>query len=150
MLEHLAGHAGTSPIVSQTVLTLLFVVLGLSIVAFAFGRMKSAENLKLHRVIMSSAIILLLIPIFLVMLPTTYTFYTDPDVEYFSPISILTSIHGIVGLPVVVLGLTFLTNDLPGNVKKWMQRTSALLVLSVGLGVLLFLTMLDIISFGGM
>ncbi len=148
IMEYLAEHAGTSAIVSQTVLTVLLVVLGLSIIAFAFGKLKSPDNLKLHRAIMSAAIILLFIPILLVMLPTTYAFYTDPDVVYFSSISLLTVIHGIVGLPVVVIGLIFLTNDLPSNVKMWMQRTSALLVLSVGLGVLLFLAMLDLISFG--
>ena len=142
------GHAGVSPIVSQTTLTLLLVVLGLSIVAFSLGLVRSAESLRMHRFIMSAAVVLFLIPVFLVMLPATYGFYTDPDVALYSPLSIMTVIHGLVGLPVVVLGLVFLSNDLPGDVKRWMRRTSLLMLAAIGLGVLLFLTMLGLVGFG--
>lgn len=142
------GHAGVSPIVSQTALTILLMVLGISIIAFAFGRAKNPENLRLHRVIMSAAILILLVPVFLVMLPATFTFYTDPDIQLFSPLSIITAIHGVVGFPVVLLGLVFVANDLPKNLRAWMQRTSILMVASVGIGILLYLVMLDVITFG--
>jgi hypothetical protein len=123
------------------------IALGLSVVAFAFGRVKEPKFLLVHRLIMSSAVILVLIPVFTVMLPATLNFYTDTDVELLSSLSIMTVLHGVVGFPVVVLGLVFLSTDLPRVVRKWMRRTAILLVLEVGIGVLLFLQMLDLISF---
>jgi hypothetical protein len=126
----------------------MMIVLGVSVIAFGFGRVKNAEFLRLHRWVMSMAVILMLGPILFVMLPATFTFYTDPDVLLFSSMSIITVIHGAVGLPTVVLGLVFLTNDVPKAVKPWMRRTATLTILSLGLGLLLFLTMMDLISFG--
>lgn len=143
-------HAGVSPIVSQTSLTLIMVALGLSLMGFIFGRLKGIEFLKAHRWVMTVSILVILIPIFFVMLPATFVFYTDSDVELASATSILTIIHGALGLPFTVLGLTYVFNDLPNDVRKWMRRISYLLILTIFFGLVLFLQMLDLISFSGM
>jgi len=143
-------HAGISPIVSQTSLTIILVALGLSLTGFIFGRLKGVEFLRAHRWLMTLSIILILVPVFFVMLPATFTFYTDSDVELASATSIITLIHGIIGLPFVVLGLTFTFNDLPNDTRNWMRRAFILLVITVAIGLVLFLQMLDLISFTGM
>lgn len=122
----------------------------MSLIGLILGRLKGVEFLKAHRWVMAVSILIILIPIFFVMLPATFVFYTDSDVELASATSILTIIHGALGLPFVVLGLTYVFNDMPKEVRKWMRRTSYLLMLTIFFGLILFLQMLDLISFSGM
>jgi hypothetical protein len=146
-IKHLIAHAGVSPILSQTSLMLVMIALALSLVGVVYGRIKGAELLRLHRWTMTMAVAILLVPVAFVMLPATFRFYTDPDVEIGSALSLLTIVHGALGFPMVVMGLMFALNDLPRNVRAWMRRTTWLLMAAFVVGLILFLTMLDIISF---
>jgi hypothetical protein len=114
------GHAGVNPIVSQTSLLFLTVVIGISFVGLVHGRIKG-EQLRAHRWIMTSATLILLIPVFLVMLPATLVFYTDPDVELFSAMFTTTVFHAVLGFPALVLMLVFVSNDLPTRTRHWMR-----------------------------
>jgi hypothetical protein len=81
-------HAGTSPVVSQTVLTLMLVVLGIVLVGIGFVYLvKTKESLLEHRWMLSGSIALTAGAILLVILPTFFRFYLDPDVQVFSGLS---------------------------------------------------------------
>ncbi len=139
-------HAGTSPIVSQTVLTLMLVVLGVVLVGIGFGYLvKTKESLLEHRWMLSGSIALTVGAIFLVMLPTLFRFYLDPDVQVFSGLSITTLIHGLVGAPAITTAVFYALGKLPKNVKKWMLWTAVLWVASIALGVFLFLQMMGLL-----
>lgn len=142
----IALHAGTSPIVSQTVLTLMLVVLGIVLVGIGFGYLeKTKTNLLQHRWILSISAGLALAAIALVMLPTTFRFYTDPDVDFYSMMSFTTAIHGIIGIPAIATGLIYAVGRLPRKVRTWMRITALLWIASIILGVYMFLQMMEIV-----
>lgn len=142
----IALHAGTSPVVSQTILTLMFVVFGIVFIGIGFGYLaKTKESLLQHRWVQTAAIALAGASIVLVMLPTAFRYYIDPDIEFLSSLSITTIIHGIVGVPAIVTGVIYALGDLPENVKKWMRVTAVLWIASIGLGTYLFLQMMEIV-----
>ena len=139
-------HAGTNPIVSQTTLTLMFVVLGVVLVGMGYGYLiKSKENLKLHRWMLTTAVGLTLVAIFLVMFPTLIRYYGDPDVEFYTSLSFVTILHGIVGAPAIITATYYVFGIVPKNSKKWMRWTAALWVASIGLGTFMFLQMLGLL-----
>jgi uncharacterized membrane protein YozB (DUF420 family) len=139
-------HAGTPVELSQATLMLMFVVLGLLLNGIGFGRIvKTKESLLYHRWILSAAVVLTLLAVFLVMLPSAFRFYIDPDVMFFSNVSITTVIHGIVGIPAVATAVIYAFGDLPKKIRKWMRLTAILWIADIGLGVVLFLQMLELI-----
>ena len=144
----IALHAGIPLVISQTTLTLMFVVLGIIVIGIGFGMFaKSRESLLQHRWSMTIAVALTLTAIFLVMLPGAYNFYIDPDLQLFSVLSILTIIHGVLGVPTITLGLIYTFGDLPKRTKKWMRWVAFFWAISLILGVLMFLAMQDLLPF---
>lgn len=142
----IAFHAGTPPVVSQTVLTLMLVVIGIVLVGIGFGfMMKNKEGLLQHRWVLSISLALTLGAVFLVMLPTVTRYYIDPDVEVFSSLSIATIIHGIIGVPPIMSAVIYAFGDMPTNVKKWMRITASFWVASTLTGIVLFLIMMEIV-----
>ena len=147
LLNVITLHAGTPVVVSQTTLTLMFVVLGIVLIGIGFGRFsKSKESLIQHRWSMTVALILTVASVSLVMLPSAFTFYTDTDLEFFSPLSILTLIHGVVGVPAITLALIYAFGDLPQKIKRWMRWAAIFWIASLTLGVIVFLEMLGLLS----
>ncbi len=139
-------HGGTSPVVSQTVLTLMFVVLGVILVGIGFGyASKSKESIMQHRWTLTTALILTLFPLLFVMVPTMYRFYVDPDVMVFSSISLTQIVHTAVAVPALASAIMFATGRLPASVKKSMRWAAVFWVASLVLGVLLFLQMMDLV-----
>ena len=139
-------HAGTPVVISQATLTLMFVVLVILLIGIGFGLLtKSKENLQQHRWSMSVAIALASAAIFLVMVPSAFNFYIDPDVEFFSSLSIMTIIHGVIGVPAIVMGLIYAFGDLPKKVKSWMRWAAAFWIVSFALGVIVFLEMMGLL-----
>lgn len=146
-----ALHAGTPIVVSQTSLTIVLVALGVVLIGVGFGlAARNKESLLQHRWTMTSALVLALMTVIGVMLPTTYVFYTDPDLMFFSSISIVTLIHGIIAVPTIVLSLLYAMGDVPQKTKRWMRITAILWVVTVLLGVVEFLVMQDLLVFPGM
>ena len=83
--------------------------------------------------------------IFLVMVPSAFKFYIDPDVEFFSTLSVLTIIHGVIGVPAIVMGVIYAFGDLPQKTRLWMRWAAALWVFSLILGVVVFLEMMGLL-----
>ena len=121
-------------------ITLMFVALGMAFMGIGYARLKTPEFLKLHRWMMSGAIILSLISIFFVMFPSLYIYYTG-GYSVTSGFSILQIIHSVEGFPVVLLTLMYLFNDLPKPTKIWMRTTAILWFISIALGVAIYYTM---------
>jgi uncharacterized membrane protein YozB (DUF420 family) len=141
-------HGGTSPVLSQTVVTLMFVVLGVILIGIGFGYTssgKSKEALLQHRWTLTTALILTIIPVLLVMVPTMYRFYVDPDVMVFSSMSITQIIHTAFSVPALATAIMYASGRLPVNLKKSMRWAAVFWVASIVLGVLLFLQMMDLI-----
>lgn len=146
----IALHAGIPLVISQTSLTMMFVVLGIIALGVGYGLLtKTKDGLRQHRYSMTVATALALTVILLVMLPAAYNFYIDPDLEFFSQLSILTIFHGVLGAPAVVLGLTYAFGDLPKKTRKWMRWAIVFWAISLVLGVLLFLDMQNLLTFSG-
>jgi uncharacterized membrane protein YozB (DUF420 family) len=133
-------------VVSQITLALMFVALGIALSGIGYGfLLKTKERLLQHRWQMTIAIGLVLAAIFLVMFPSLYAFYSDPDLEVFSSLSIMTMIHAIVGGPTITIAIIYAFGDLPQKVKIWMRRAAVLWIASLILGTVLFLQMLDVL-----
>jgi uncharacterized membrane protein YozB (DUF420 family) len=130
-----------SPLLQQESLTLVFVSLGLGIIGMGFGRIKNKDSFQLHRWIMTGAIALNLIAIFVVMFPSLYIFYSNPSNSMISSFSILQIVHMIVGFPATVLALLFAFKDLPQPTNKWMRVTAILWLTSIALGAIVYFTM---------
>jgi hypothetical protein len=139
-------HAGTSSMVSETVMMVMFAVLGIMVVGFAIiFASKNKESLLRHRWILTAAVIIAAIPVVVVMLPTMYRFYTDSDVMVFSATSTLQLIHGAISVPALATGIVYAFGKLPHNVKMGMRWAAGLWIASIILGVVLFLQMLNLI-----
>ncbi len=138
--------AGTPAVVSQTTLTLMFVVLGMILIGVGLAFVtKTKENLLQHRWVLSAAIALTLGAIFLVMVPAAFTFYIDPNAQFFSAISATTIIHGILGALAVTTAVIYAFGDLPQNVRKWMRISALLWIATLGLGVILFIQAMGLV-----
>ena len=138
-------HGGTPVAISQTVLTLMLVVLGIVAIGIGFGHLtKTKESLLQHRWTLTVAVALTLSAIFLVMLPSAFLYYIDPDVQFLSSLSITTIVHSALGAPAVVTALIYVFGDLPSQVKKWMRITAVLWVATLAIGVVMFLQMLEL------
>ena len=125
----------------QESLTMMFVALGLGIIGMAYGKIRTKDSLQFHRWIMTGAVLLNLISIFLVMLPSLYIFYIDPSANVASSFSILQIAHSVIGVPTTTMTLLFVFNDLPQPTQKWMQLTAFLWILSIALGAVVYYTM---------
>lgn len=124
----------------------MFVVLGIVLVGIGFGYLfKNKENLLLHRWMLSIAVVLAISVISVVMVPTFIRYYSDPDVEALSPISITTIIHTAIGIPAVITAAYYSFGKLPTNVKKWMRWTAVLWIAALIMGVIMFLQMMDLL-----
>jgi len=130
-----AGHTNVDVCSSRSMLN-----------GIGFGRVvKTKKSLLYHRWILSAAVMLTLLAVFMVMLPSAFRFYIDPDVMFFSNVSITTVIHGIVGVPAVATAVIYAFGDLPMKIRKWMRLTAILWIADIVLGVVLFLQVLELI-----
>ncbi len=122
----------------QESLTLMLVALGLAIIGIGYARLKTKESFLLHRWIMSGAVFLNLVSIFIVMFPSLFIYYINPSDNVSSPFSTLQISHMAIGFPAVILSVMYVFNDLPQPTKKWMQITAALWILSIVLGAVVY------------
>jgi uncharacterized membrane protein YozB (DUF420 family) len=132
--------AGPAIEVSQTTLTVMFVVLGIVLMGIGFGHIsKTKTNLLQHRWTLTTAVALSMGAIFLVMVPSFFVFYIAPDLQFLGMLSFTTLIHSVIGAIAVVTGLIYVFGDLPADTKKWMRITALLWIITLTLGVLRFL-----------
>ena len=143
----IALHAGTPPVVSQTVMSAMFVSLGIFLMGLGFGYLiKNKEGLLQHRWILSSAVALTLGAIFFGMLPSLIRYYGDTDVEFYSALSAVTILHVAVSAPAIIMATYYVFGILPKkDLKKYMRWTAALWIVSFIIGLFLFLQMFGLL-----
>jgi Ca2+/H+ antiporter len=146
-LRIIALHAGTPPVVSQTVMSIMLVSLGVLLVGIGFGYLtKSKENLLQHRWALSAAAALTLTAIIFGMLPSFVRYYIDPDVEFYSSLSAITIVHTIIAVPAIITAVSYVFGFLPKkNLRKWMRLSAALFIASFIIGLILFLQMFNLL-----
>lgn len=88
---------------------------------------------------------LTLLAAFLVMAPSAFKFYIDPAVNPLSVLFIMALIHAAVGAPALIMALIYAFGDLPQNIRSWMRTASALWIVAMAIGVLLFLHVLALV-----
>ncbi len=146
LLTFIVLHAGIPVVISQAILSLMFVVLGMMLIGISMSVItKTRDKLLQHRWVLSATIALTLGAVFLVMIPAAFTFYIDSDLKFFSGLSYTTLVHAILGVPAITTALIYAFGDLPQNVKKWMRITAVLWIATLGLGVLLFVQMMGLV-----
>jgi uncharacterized membrane protein YozB (DUF420 family) len=134
---------GTPPEASQMTLTIILVAFGVLLIGIGFPRIsKTKQSLLQHRWTLTIAVALTLVAVFLVMLPSAFTFLIDPNVNLLSTLSIITLIHAAIGVPAATMALIYVFGDMPVNVRMWMRITAALWVATMAVGIVLFLRML--------
>ena len=143
----IALHVGTPPVVSQTVMSVMFVSLGIFLIGVGFGYLaKSKENLLQHRWILSAAFAVTLGAVIFGMLPSLIRYYGDTDIEFFSTLSGVTILHAIIGAPAIILATYFAFGVLPKkNLKKWMRVAAVFWGASLIIGLVLFLQMFNLL-----
>lgn len=142
----IALHTGTPIVLSQATLTLMFVVFGMLLMGIGYGYLsKSKENLLQHRWSMTITVAFGLAAILLVMVPSAFSFYIDPDLKFFSPLSVMTLVHAVIGVPAVVMGVIYAFGDLPQKIKHWMRWAAVFWVISLIIGIIVFLQMMDLL-----
>ncbi len=126
----------------------MFVILGVLVIGVSYGLFaKTKERLFLHRWGMSVAVALSSVAILLVMMPSAFSYFIDPNLQFHSPLSILTIIHAVIGVPAVTLGLIYAFGDLPHRVRFWMRWAAVFWVASLVLGITIFMEMMGYLPF---
>jgi len=122
---------------------LLSIALVALLIGIRFGRARNANSIRKHRYIMTVTVTLRTAGLALVMLPTFYRYYSDPDIMLLSTLSLSTLIHASVGIPATILGVLFALNIIPKRVKTWMWLTAMLWIAAIIMGIVLFIQMLQ-------
>jgi hypothetical protein len=140
-------HAGTPPVISQTVMSIMLVVLGILLMGVGYGFLgKTKESLLQHRWTLSATVALTLGAVSLGMIPSFVRFYIDPDVQVFSALSATTLVHAVVSIPAIGIAVVYALGFLPKrNLKRWMRVAAALWIATILIGVVLFLQMFDLL-----
>jgi uncharacterized membrane protein YozB (DUF420 family) len=128
-------------------MTVMFVSLGIFLIGIGFGYLiKNKEALLQHRWVLSSAVALTLGAIFFGMLPSLIRYYGDTDVEFYTPLSAVTILHGIIGAPAIIIATYYVFGILPKkDTKKWMRIAAGFWIASILIGIILFLQMFDLL-----
>ena len=131
---------------SQTSLTLMFVVLGILLVGIGVAyATENKDSMRQHCYSLTVVLVLTLIPVLAVMIPAFYNFYTDPDVMAWSSISITQIVHTAVSIPALSTAAIYAFGKLPVNAKRSMRWAAVLWIAAMVLGVLILLQMTDLI-----
>ncbi|MCW4019077.1 MAG: DUF420 domain-containing protein [Candidatus Bathyarchaeota archaeon] len=115
--------------------------------------LKNQKKFRQHGILMLTAVVLHLISIFVVMVPSLAAFFGSPDALSFADAYVsITAVHAFAGVISSVLGVWLvsawhLQKDIQGcfRKKKVMDITFVLWLLSIVLGVILYLRIIQAI-----
>jgi len=126
-------------IASDLNLLLQLIILILLFVGVKFAKGKTQSSLKTHGRIMTIAVVLNAIGFLLVMGPSFVGYFSTPPQEL-STIGILsTSSHAFFGSVAEILGIAFVFNKKPEDIRFWMHLTRLFWVIAALLGIALYL-----------
>ncbi len=142
----MSGLFGTKAgITSDLNLLLQIIVIIILFVGVKCGKDKTQDSLKRHGRIMAIAVVLNAVGFLSVMGPSIFGYFSVPlgELSVFGIVS--TSFHAVFGGMAEILGIAFVFNKKPKNIRLWMRLTSGLWVIAFVLGVSLYLQVAGII-----
>ncbi len=142
----MSGLFGTKAgITSDLNLLLQIVVIIILFVGVKYGKDKTQDSLKRHGRIMAIAVVLNAVGFLSVMGPSIFGYFSVPlgELSVFGIVS--TSFHAVFGGMAEILGIAFVFNKKPKNIRLWMRLTSGFWVIAFVLGVSLYLQVAGII-----
>jgi len=123
-------------------LLLQFTIIGVLIVGFRFGRMKTTGSISKHREVMTAALFLNFAGLVLVMAPSLLSFLTAFPVEYLSEWGLTSMPHATLGGITLFIGAIFVAKRLPKiNLRRSMRTTFILWLANAGFGIALYMQM---------
>ena len=134
-----------APLASDLNLLLQLPVLVLLAFGYKSGKTKDTKSLGRHGRIMTLATGLSALGFLPVMAPSFINYFSAPGVELFTGATITTSLHALVGASAGVLGIAFAFNKKPKNLAFWMRLTLLLWVVTIMLGVVLYLQIAGVV-----
>jgi len=142
----MSGLFGTKAgIPSDLDLLLQIAVIVIVFVGVKYGKEKTGGSIKTHRRVMAIAVVLNAVGFLLVMGPSIVGYFSTP-LSQLSLVGIVsTSLHAVFGGVAEILGIAFVFNKKPKNVRLWMRLSRWLWVTAFVLGVLLYLQVAGII-----
>jgi uncharacterized membrane protein YozB (DUF420 family) len=127
-----------APLPSTLNLGLQIVVLVIFLAAIPFAKRGTSEGFKTHGRLMTTAIVLNLVGVILVMIPSLLAYLTAGGV--ISSLFLLIEIpHSLFGFLALALGIAFVLNKKPKNLKTWMRLTATFWILAFLFGFLNYL-----------
>jgi len=142
----MSGLLGTKAgIPSDLNLLLQIAVIIIVFVGVKYGKEKTQGSLKTHRRVMAVAVVLNAVGFLFVMGPSIVGYFSTPlgKLSTFGIVS--TSLHAVFGGVAEILGIAFVFNKKPKNVRLWMRFSRWLWVIAFVLGVSLYLQVAGII-----
>src|SRR3990170_484844 len=118
-------------------LLIQIIILILLLIGYKFGKSKTASSLKTHGRMMTIVVLLNAASILLVMGPSFFSAFSNVLAE---PANIgfpLTSLHHSLGLIAEILGVILVFKKF-GNVRMWMRLTMSFWLVSLALGIILY------------
>ncbi len=136
----MSGLFGTKAgVTSDLNLLLQIIVIIILFVGVKYGKEKTQDSLKTHRRITAIAVVLNAVSFLFVMGPSVVSYFSAPRGELSTFGIVSTSFHAVFGGMAEVLGIAFVFNKKPKNVRLWMRLTRWLWVIAFVLGVSLYL-----------
>jgi len=134
----MSGLLGTrASIASDLNLLLQIIILIILFVGAKFAKEKTQSSLQKHGRIMTFAVILNAIAIFLVMGPSFVTNFGAVLTESSTIGFPLTLIHALLGSVAEILGAVFIFKKF-GKVRMWMRLTMAVWLMALALGMIFY------------
>jgi len=142
----MSGLLGTeASTASDLNLLLQIIVLIILLVGVKFGKEKTPSSFEKHGRIMTIAVVLNAIGFVSVMGPSFVNYFSTP-IQKLSIIGILsTSLHALFGSIAEILGIAFVFNKKPKNIRLSMRLTMLFWVIAALLGIALYLQIAGII-----
>jgi hypothetical protein len=133
-------------LVSVLNLFLQLVVLVILIVGIMLVKQeRSAKGIKRHLYLTATALVLIAVSMILVMVPSLIAYFSSPpgSLTTFGVVSL--SGHALFGGITFVIGIAFVLNKKPKNVKSWMRAQASLWSIAFLFGIIEFLQVSGII-----
>lgn len=142
----MSGLFGTKAgIPSDLNLLLQIVIIIIVFVGVKYGKEKTQGSLKTHRKVMAIAVVLNAVGFLLVMGPSFVGYFSTPLGQLSTVGIVSTSFHAVIGGIAEILGIAFVFNKKPKNVRLWMRLSRWLWVIAFVLGVSLYVQVAGII-----
>jgi len=140
------GLLGTNaPVVSDLNLFLQIITIVVLFAGVKFGKEKTEQSLKKHKNVMTSVVVLNAVGFIFVMGPSFVNYFSTSLVKLSTFGIVSTSLHVFFGSLAEILGIAFIFNKKPKNIRLWMRLTRWVWIIAFVLGVSLYLQIAGVI-----